>query len=78
LKVIISFPPLRTEKGFATLGQNRQFQYFKAPTYIYSVVPATAATMFKEAGFDISWLDCIAEGIDYDSFLSIIGDEALI
>ena len=77
MKVIISFPPLKTEKGYAALGQNRQFQYFKAPTYIYPVVPVTAATMFKEAGLDVSWLDCIAEGIDYDDFLSIIRQESL-
>ena len=75
MKVLISYPPLNREKGYPTLGQNRQFQYFKEPTYIYPVVPAQAATLLKEAGYEVIWLDCIAEGIPYDKFLNIIKKE---
>ncbi|MCK4912689.1 MAG: radical SAM protein [Candidatus Omnitrophica bacterium] len=75
MKILICFPPLNSEKGWPTLGQNRQFQYFKEPTYIYPVVPAQAATLLKESGFEVQWLDCIAEGISYDSFLEIIKKE---
>lgn len=75
MKIFICFPPLNSDKGWPTLGQNRQFQYFKEPTYIYPVVPAQAATLLKENGFEVKWLDCIAEGISYQKFLEIIKQE---
>jgi len=75
MKIIICFPPLNSAKGWPTLGQNRQFQYFKEPTYIYPVVPALAATLLKKNGFEVKWLDCIAEGIDYPQFIEIIKQE---
>ena len=75
MKVIISYPPLNSQKGHPTLGQNRQFQYFREPTYIYPVVPSQAATLLKQAGHQIIWNDCIAEGISYDRFIEIIKQE---
>jgi radical SAM superfamily enzyme YgiQ (UPF0313 family) len=75
MKVIIFYPPLKTKKGHPTLGQNRQFQYFNEPTYIYPIVPAQAATLLKEKGHEVIWLDCIAEDISYDEFLKIIKQE---
>ena len=75
MKIIICFPPLSNEKGYPTLGQNRQFQYFKEPTYIYPVVPATAATMLAKRGFDVVWLDCISQNLSSDKFRDIIRKE---
>jgi anaerobic magnesium-protoporphyrin IX monomethyl ester cyclase len=63
MKIMIAYPPLMSEKGVPLLAQNRQFQWFKNPTYIYPMVPAFAATMLKAAGFDVSWEDGIAEGM---------------
>ena len=62
MKVVIGYPPLDSPKGAPLLSQNRQFQWFHSPTYIYPVVPATAATMLKRAGYQVVWLDGIAEG----------------
>ncbi|MFH0738938.1 MAG: radical SAM protein, partial [Candidatus Omnitrophota bacterium] len=76
MKIIICYPPLSSEKGYPTLGQNRQFQFFKEPTYIYPVVPAQAATLLKRSGYEVVWLDCIAEGIAHDKFIEIIRKEA--
>jgi len=73
-KIIISYPPLKGQ-GTPLLSQNRQFQFFKEPTYIYPVVPASAATMLKQAGFDVRWNDCIAENWGYDKFLKFVQDE---
>ena len=70
-KVVISYPPLEG-KGIPLLSQNRQFQWFQKPTYIYPVAPATAATMLKEAGFEVVWNDCIAQGWNYEQFLNFI------
>ena len=44
MKVMIAYPPIPTDKGVPLLSQNRQFQYFNNPTFIYPVIPAWAAT----------------------------------
>lgn len=75
MKIIISYPPIATDKGYPTLGQNRQFQFFKEPTYIYPVIPATAATLLKEAGHKVIWNDCIARGWSTARFLELIKAE---
>jgi radical SAM superfamily enzyme YgiQ (UPF0313 family) len=70
MRIVISYPPLESEKGVALLTQNRQFQWFKTPTYIYPVVPAQAATLLKENGFEVIWDDAIAEKKTYAQWLS--------
>jgi anaerobic magnesium-protoporphyrin IX monomethyl ester cyclase len=70
MKVSISYPPLSSEKGVPLLSQNRQFQYFQSPTYIYPVVPAYAATMLANAGYEAIWDDGIAEEKSYSQWLS--------
>ncbi len=68
MRVAICYPPLPSEKGVPLLSQNRQFQWFSRPTYIFPVVPATAATMLKGAGHEVLWLDGIAEELSPDEF----------
>ncbi len=75
MKIVIAYPPLQTGKGVPLLSQNRQFQYFKEPTYIYPVVPAQAATLLKTAGHDVIWLDGIALNLSYKDFLARIKEE---
>lgn len=75
MKIIISYPSLDTQKGCATLGQNRQFQYFKEPTFIYPVVPAQAATLLKNSGYEVIWNDCLALGWNYEQFIDFIRRE---
>jgi radical SAM superfamily enzyme YgiQ (UPF0313 family) len=75
MKIVISYPPLTNKKGCPTLGQNRQFQFFKEPLYIYPVVPAIAATLLKQQGHEVIWNDCIAENWDYQQFLDFIEKE---
>lgn len=60
MRVAIIYPPIPSEKGVPLLSQNRQFQWFTRPTYIYPVVPALAATQAKRAGHEVAWLDGIA------------------
>ena len=69
MKILISYPPLNTDKGIPLLSQNRQFQYFKSPTFIYPVVPAQAATLLKQNGFEVIWIDAIAERKTYAQWL---------
>lgn len=75
MKISISYPPLESEKGIPLLGQNRQFQWFSEPTYIYPMVPAYAATMLKESGFEVVWDDGIAEGLTYREWIERIKRE---
>jgi len=75
MKILISYPPLENEKGTPLLSQNRQFQYFHNPTYIYPVIPASAATLLKQNGYEVIWNDCIAEGWSYRQFLDFVEQE---
>jgi len=69
MKIAIVYPPLDDIKGTPLLSQNRQFQVFHNPTYIYPVVPAQAATLLKKVGHQVVWLDGIAEGWTYNQWL---------
>ena len=62
-RIYIGYPPFESDRGVALLSQNRQFQWFKSPTYIYPVVPATAATMIKNAGYKVDFIDAIARNM---------------
>ena len=68
MKVAIAYPPLPSGNGVPLLTQNRQFQWFSRPTYIFPVVPATAATMLKQAGHEVLFLDGIAAEMSADEF----------
>ena len=70
MKIAISYPPIQSDKGVPLLSQNRQFQYFKSPTYIYPVVPAYAATLLSNAGYNVVWDDGIAEEKPFSQWLS--------
>lgn len=59
MKVVIGYPPFDNPKGRAFLGQNRQFQWGNTPWTAYPMVPAYAATLLKEAGYEAVWLDGI-------------------
>lgn len=68
MKILIGYVPLISEKGVPLLSQNRQFQWFSKPTYVYPMVPASAATLMKSLGHDVQWLDGIAEGLKEAEF----------
>lgn len=81
MKVVIGYPPLESKKGIPLLSQNRQFQWFHNPTYIYPVIPAYAATMLKNEGYNVFWLDGIAEGWSYQRWeeeIKKIGPDVLM
>ena len=68
MRVAIAYPPLVSGNGVALLTQNRQFQWFSRPTYIFPVVPATAATMLKKAGHEVLFIDGIAAEMEPGEF----------
>jgi anaerobic magnesium-protoporphyrin IX monomethyl ester cyclase len=64
---MISYPPLQGE-GTPTLGQNRQFQWFHNPSFIYPMVPASAATLLRSKGYDVIYNDSIAEKLTWEQY----------
>ncbi len=72
MKIVIAYPPIQQTKGVPLLSQNRQFQYFNAPTYIYPMVPAYAASLAKQRGHDVVWMDGIAEKKEYNEWLDTL------
>lgn len=75
LKILIGYPPLKGKRGSALLSQNRQFQWFNNPTYIFPVIPASAATLLKNRGYNVVWKDCIAENISEEEFFKFLEEE---
>ena len=74
MKAMISYPPLEG-KGSPMLTQNRQFQWYHVPSFIYPMVPAMAATVLDREGFEVIWNDCIAEGQSLKDFYDLIERE---
>lgn len=75
LKIAVGYPPLDQTKGVPLLSQNRQFQYFNAPTYIYPMVPAYAASLAKSRGYDVVWVDGVAAKQTYEEWLDQLEKE---
>jgi len=75
MRIAITYPPLTSDKGVPLLSQNRQFQWFNNPTFIYPMVPASAATLLKTRGYDTLWLDGIAEGISLEEWFAFLKRE---
>jgi anaerobic magnesium-protoporphyrin IX monomethyl ester cyclase len=70
MKISISYPPIQGVNGTPMISQNRQYQVFSAPTFIYPVVPAYAATMLENSGYQVLWDDGIAEEKGYNQWLN--------
>ena len=50
MKIVVGYVPLESDLGVPLLSQNRQFQWFSKPTYVYPMVPASAATLLASKG----------------------------
>jgi len=74
MKIMIAYPELQG-KGSPMLTQNRQFQWMSIGSYIYPLVPASAATLLHNAGHDVLWYDGIAEQLPYEHFLQTVETE---
>jgi anaerobic magnesium-protoporphyrin IX monomethyl ester cyclase len=71
MKVAIGYPPLKSAKGTPQISQNRQFQWTTSGIVsysIYPVIPAYAASLLKEKGYQVYWLDGIAEKQTYEQW----------
>ena len=62
MKIAITYPPLGGP-GVPMLTQNRQFQWFTHPSYLFPIVPAQAATLLARDGHEVLWDDAVAAGV---------------
>ena len=73
MRIFIGYPPTVTRfKGTPLLSQNRQYQVFHVHTTLFPVVLATGATMLRDKGHEVTWVDSIAEKLspsDFDKLL---------
>jgi len=66
MKVFISMPPLdQFVDGTPQVSQNRQFQTFARHSVIYPILLASAATLLKSRGYDVTWDDAIVKREKY-------------
>ncbi len=68
MKVLLGYPPLDRSKGIPLLSQNRQFQYFKNPTYMYPVIMGSAATYIRSEGHETIYRDAVVENLSWPEF----------
>jgi len=76
MKIFIGYPPTVTRfKGTPLLSQNRQYQVFHVHTTLFPVVLATGATMLRDKGHDVTWVDCIAEKLSIEDFDRLVNEK---
>jgi len=79
MKIAIGYPPLKSEKGIPQISQNRQFQWTPggfSTYFIYPVVPASAATLLKNKGYQVVWLDGLAKKWSFERWLEELKEES--
>lgn len=67
MKIVIGLPSF-SQPGNFQIAQNRQAQRFEHGAYIFPVVLASAATMLRNAGHEVVWLDGPAEGLSWPEY----------
>jgi radical SAM superfamily enzyme YgiQ (UPF0313 family) len=69
MKIAVIYPPLMHNNEYPLLTQNRQFKFTNSlEVRIYPVVMSYLATMLKQDGHDLLYLDGINERMDFERF----------
>ncbi len=70
MRVAIVYPPFLNGKEYPLLSQNRQFRYSNSKeVMIFPLIPATAATLLKQAGYEVLFLDGINQRLTKKEFM---------
>lgn len=70
MRIAFTYPPIQKYGKFPLLSQNRQFRYSSSYNVrIFPLVMATAATMIKNEGHEVLWLDGINERLSIEQFM---------
>lgn len=71
MKIALIYPPVQDRSGYPLLTQNRQFKFSRSlQVRIYPVVMSYLATMLKNEGHDVLYLDGINLRMDLSAFNS--------
>jgi len=72
MNIAIVYPPITRYGKIPLLGQNRQFKFTNSNQIkIFPLVPASLATLLKQEGHNVLWLDAINKPVkDFDKKLS--------
>jgi radical SAM superfamily enzyme YgiQ (UPF0313 family) len=69
MKVAIVYLPIEKKGKFPLLTQNRHFRYSSSfEVRIFPLIPASGATLLKNAGHDVLFLDGIASRFSHEEF----------
>jgi radical SAM superfamily enzyme YgiQ (UPF0313 family) len=69
MNIAVCYPPFQQGREYPLLTQNRQFKYTNSREIrIYPIVMASLATMLKNDGHEVLWLDGINERLDMREF----------
>ncbi len=64
MNIAIIYPPIKKNKKIPLLGQNRQFKFTNSNQIkIFPLIPASLATVLKQQGHNVLWLDAINKQI---------------
>ena len=63
-RICITYPPFENNEGYPLMSLNGQFQWLRNPSYFYPILPAYAATLLKNNGYNVFFLDTIARNMD--------------
>src|SRR5690349_17742134 len=74
-KVMMGYPAMPSSKGVPLVSQNRQFQWFNRPTFIFPVIPASAATLLASRGYEVIWADGVAQQMSEEDYAAWVGRE---
>lgn len=74
MKIVVGYPSIPNLLGRPQSAQNRQYQEFNEGTNIYPVVMASAATMLRNAGHEVFWMDGPAEGWSWSEYFLKLWD----
>ena len=68
MRIVLGYPSLDDPRGFVQVSQNRQSKIFSVgeEAAIFPCVMAWAATLLKQAGHEVLWLDGPTQGLTWD------------
>lgn len=73
MKVLFTyFPHYSEDKGYLLVSQNRFTKYRGNPELIYPIIPASSLTLLKQNGFQVGYIDAIANQLSFDDYIKEI------
>jgi anaerobic magnesium-protoporphyrin IX monomethyl ester cyclase len=69
MRTVFAYLPFRSDSGYITVSQNRFAKMRGDRELIYPMIPASGVTMWKNEGYEVSFLDAIYESLSDEAFI---------